>query len=155
MEIPGMSQRLQELALQLRLKREPSGMSVWDPVRRNWFPLTPEETVRQAFLAYLTLDHKALSTQISLEREIRIQGRRRRYDMAIHDRQGKPLALVECKAPSIRIDEKPFFQVARYNLVFDVPYLIITNGATTICLRFDTGLQQFQPLDHIPDFTPK
>lgn len=155
MEIQGLSQRLKELALQLRLKKDASGVSVWDPVRKNWFPLTAEETVRQAFMAYLTVQGKALPTQISVEREIHIQGKRRRYDMAIHDKEGNPLALVECKAPGIRIDEKPLLQVARYNLVFNVSCLIVTNGATTICLRYDTGLQVFETLDDIPDFTPK
>lgn len=154
MEIQGISQRLQELALELRLKKETSGVSVWDPVRRNWFPLTPEETVRQAFLSYLTTERKALITQISVEREIRIQGKRRRYDLAIHDGSGKALALVECKAPSVPLDQKPLLQVARYNLVFDVPCLVITNGAMTLCLRWDAAQERFESLDHIPDFTP-
>ncbi len=38
----------------LRLRRSPDGASeVYDPLRKKWIRLTPEEWVRQHFTAYL------------------------------------------------------------------------------------------------------
>ena len=65
----------------------------------------------------------------------------------MHDRRGAPLALVECKAPEVRIDRSTFEQAARYNSVFRVRYLMVTNGLRHYCCTVDMpeGAREFPP----------
>lgn len=51
-----------------------------------------------------------------------------RSDVICFDSEFKPLLLVECKAPSIQLDEKTAIQIARYNTEVEAPFLMVTNG---------------------------
>jgi hypothetical protein len=52
----------------------------------------------------------------------------KRTDIVVYNPAGEKILLVECKAPSITIDQKTFDQVARYNMVHKVKLLAVTNG---------------------------
>ena len=41
---------------------------------------------------------------------------------------GACVLLVECKAPNIKIDQKSFDQILRYNQVINAKFLMVTNG---------------------------
>ena len=73
-------------------------------------------------------------------------------DWFIHDRQGKPLMIIECKAPEVKISQDTFDQVARYNSVIRVPYLVVTNGLQHYCCLMDYGRQTYKYLEDIPDY---
>jgi hypothetical protein len=47
----------------------------------------------------------------------------------------------------VKVDQKVFEQAARYNLVFRVPFLMVSNGLTHYCCRVDhvTGAVDFLP----------
>ena len=45
--------------------------------------------------------------------------------------------IVEYKAPEIEITQKVFDQIARYNMVLKVDYLIVSNGLQHYCCRID------------------
>ena len=65
-------------------------------------------------------------------------------------KQGRPVALVEYKAPSVPVTEAVFEQVARYNLRFGVPYLFVCNGGQTFACRFEPESGTWEYLTGIP-----
>ncbi len=126
---------------------------VWDPIRMRWTALTPEERVRQGFVAYLT-GHKGYpASHIANEQAIELNGMNRRCDSVIYDRSGKPKVIVEYKAPHVTITQKVFDQIARYNLVLKVDYLIVSNGLKHYCVRMNYGSGTYSFLQDIPSYT--
>lgn len=124
---------------------------VFDPCRRIYVKLTPEEYVRQSFLNYLTssLDYPLGLTAI--EYPIMINGQRQRADIVVFDRRMKPYLIVECKAPQIPINQAVFNQALRYNTQLGVRYLIVTNGLTHFCAEID-GINSAHLLTQIPKY---
>src|SRR5215510_6590239 len=98
----------------VKTNRVAEGATVFDPVRRKWVALTPEEWVRQHFLQYLVNDLHCPSSLVKVECLLRLNGLTKRADLVVHDRAGAPLALVECKAPGVRLTQAVFDQAARY-----------------------------------------
>jgi hypothetical protein len=45
--------------------------------------------------------------------------------------------IIEYKAPSVRISQKTFDQIMRYNYCLKVPWLIVSNGLQHYCCRID------------------
>lgn len=111
-----------------RFRNENGVVQLFDDVRRKYVVCTPEEWVRQNLVKFLIHEKNVPAGLISLEKEIKINGLSRRYDVLIADRSGKARLLIECKAPKVKITQDVFNQVAEYNLVFGVPYLMVSNG---------------------------
>jgi hypothetical protein len=107
--------------------REGSEM-ILDQIRRKYVRLTPEEWVRQNFVQYLITEGKYPPGLIGIEVMFSLNKLKRRVDILIHNRQGNPVMIVECKEPEVKIDDKVFSQIADYNLGLKVPYLVVTNG---------------------------
>jgi len=105
--------------------------SIFDAMRKQWLVLTPEEWVRQNFLQYLIQTMGYPASLISIEREIALGDLRKRFDIVVYERSGKPWLLVECKAMDIALDEYVLQQVLRYNQTLQAKYLVITNGGFT------------------------
>ena len=134
----------------IRLERRDGRLFIWDFVRRRWVTLTPEEWVRQHFSHWMT-EHLGyplarLGHEISLE----LNGMQRRADAVFYDHEGLPLVIVEFKAPHISISQKTFDQISRYNMVLQVPYLIISNGIQHFCLHVREDGMEF--LSEIPRY---
>ena len=108
----------------VKTKHGPDGLLVFDPARRMWVRWTPEEWVRQHFLNYLVHDLGCPLSLIAMERKLVLNGLTKRFDMLVHGTDGKPLALVECKAPNVDLDQGAFDQAARYNKVVQVPLFV-------------------------------
>lgn len=115
---------------------EGGGTEVYDPLRKRWVVLTPEEWVRQHFVAFLQAELGFPSALIANEVGLHLNGCSRRSDTVIYDRTLRPLCLVEYKAPSVAITQKVFDQIARYNSVLQAPYLIVSNGLSHYCCRY-------------------
>jgi hypothetical protein len=123
---------------------------IFDIVRKRFIALTPEEWVRQHVLHFL---HEAKSVPLSLiavEKSLKINTLLKRADVVVHERSGRALMLVECKAPGISITQQVFDQAARYDMVFHVNYLLITNGLANYCCRFDYSDNSYTFLAEIP-----
>ncbi|PSQ73976.1 MAG: restriction endonuclease subunit R, partial [Bacteroidetes bacterium QH_7_64_110] len=71
---------------------------IYDPFRERYVRLTPEEWVRQHFVRSLTQDLNVPAGLVAIEAAFQYQDQPRRADAIVHDRQGAPLLLVECKA---------------------------------------------------------
>ncbi|MDE6327424.1 MAG: type I restriction enzyme HsdR N-terminal domain-containing protein [Duncaniella sp.] len=119
----------------LRLRRSPdSAAEVYDPLRKKWIRLTPEEWVRQHFTAYLNSVKGVPVSRMTNETTISLNGTVKRCDTVIYAHDLSPIAIVEYKAPSVAITRKVFDQIARYNLVLGTRYLIISNGLSHYCV---------------------
>lgn len=128
------------------------GDEIYDPLRGKWLHLTPEEWVRQHFTAYLREQLGYPAGLMGNEIGIHLNGTVKRCDTVVHDRAGKPLMIVEYKAPTIAITQKVFDQIARYALVLKVPYLTVSNGMSHYCCRLDSESGRYGFLKEIPEY---
>ncbi len=123
---------------------------IFDNQRKCYVALTPEEWVRQHFVHYL-IEHKGYPAPLTAnEVGISLNGMSRRCDTVVYDKQLRPRIIVEYKAPTVRIDEKVFAQIARYNLVLKVDYLIVSNGLQHYCCKMDYENNSYVFLKDIP-----
>ena len=76
----------------------------------------------------------------------------RRCDTVVYARDLTPLMIVEYKAPTVRIDRKVFDQIVRYNIVLQVPYLLVSNGMEHYCFRVDRTTRRCTPLQSVPAY---
>lgn len=117
---------------QFRMKREGEKPFIFDPIRKVWLLLTEEEWVRQNFVAYLMKEKGYPSTLIALEKELLLNGLKKRFDVLVYNRDHQPWMMVECKAPEVALSEAVLQQALRYNMSIPVEYIVITNGSHTM-----------------------
>lgn len=125
---------------------------IYDPLRDTYVRLTPEEWVRQHFVQYLIRERGVPAGLVAVEAPFQYQSQSWRADVVVHDRQGDPLLLVECKAPSVPIRQDAFDQGARYNLTLGARYLVITNGVKHYACRVDVASGDYAFLDDLPTY---
>ena len=81
-----------------------------------------------------------------------IGNKKLRADSVIYDRQLQPRMIIEYKAPTISITQKVFDQIAVYNLLLHVDYLVVSNGLQHYCCRMDYENRKYEFLREIPDY---
>ena len=123
---------------------------IFDEIRKKFLVLTPEEWVRQHFVQFLIHERNFPRGLIALEKGLKLNGLQKRTDILVYSKAGKPVLMVECKAPEIQINQKVFDQIGRYNIIFKLPYLVVTNGLNHYCAKVDFKEEAFSFLDHIP-----
>ena len=64
--------------------------------------------------------------------------------------QENPFLMVECKAPSIKITQETFDQIARYNLLTKAKYLMVSNGLQHYYCQIDYENQHYFFLPELP-----
>jgi len=136
-----------------RMEAVESTTWIFDPIRKKKVVLTPEEWVRQNFLQYLIREKQVPESLVRVEMGLKLNKLTRRGDIVVFNRTGQPLLIVECKSPDVKLNQKVFDQVARYNLVLKVDYLIITNGLKHFCCRMDYPNHAYHFLESIPDYS--
>ena len=112
---------------------------VFDPLRRQWVSLTPEEQVRQKMLHFLVETRKVAAGLIAVEYSIKVNNLPKRADIVVFNNLGEPQMIVECKAESVPITEKVLDQAIRYYSGLKVKYLTLTNGKTMFCYQITDG----------------
>jgi hypothetical protein len=135
-----------------RIKENEGKKIIFDSFRRKWVALTPEEWVRQNFIRYLTEEKHYPVALVSVERSLRINQHNFRSDAVIFSNSGEPLVVIECKAPEVKISQEVFDQIVRYNIDFQVSYLIVTNGVNHYCCIIDKETLTYSFLPEIPDY---
>jgi len=135
-----------------KLKNSENKVLIFDNLRKKYFVLTPEEWVRQHYVQYLIQEKQYPVSLIALEKQLVINNRRKRTDILIFDNLGNPDIIVECKAPSIKITQDTFDQIARYNLKLKANYLIVTNGLHHFYCKMDFENENYVFLKDIPDY---
>ncbi|MCD8194594.1 MAG: type I restriction enzyme HsdR N-terminal domain-containing protein [Tannerellaceae bacterium] len=126
---------------------------IFDPVRLKYVALTPEEWVRQHFVNYLITEKEFPKELIANEVCLKLNGMSRRCDTVAYDRFLTPLVILEYKSPTVEITKAVFDQIARYNMVLRVQYLIVSNGIRHFCCKIDYEAQEYSFLQAIPLYT--
>ncbi len=133
-----------------KTKTEKGRQFIFCLVRKRWIVLTPEEWVRQNFIAYLisVLDYPL--TLIAVEKEINLGELNKRFDILVYDKVHKPWMLVECKEPQVALNEGVLQQVLRYGISVPAVYLVITNGEATVGWKREEGKMVVQ--ERLPEW---
>ncbi|MDP1745226.1 MAG: type I restriction enzyme HsdR N-terminal domain-containing protein [Bacteroidota bacterium] len=137
---------------QFKLKQQGLRTQIFDSIRKKYVVLTPEEWVRQNFLQFLIQEKNYPASLIAVEAGLKYNQLQKRMDVLVYDKQGTPHLMVECKAPEVKINQDVFDQIARYNMVFKVKYLVVTNGMHHFCCLMDYTNNAYQYLEQIPVF---
>jgi len=136
-----------------RFKNSENKLSIFDDIRKKFIVLTPEEWVRQHCVNFLMIEKKYPKSLINVEKELFINGRKKRYDIVVYNSDGSINILIECKAPKIPITQKTFDQIAQYNLTLKANLLMVTNGLNHYYCQMDYNNERYDFLKEVPEYT--
>jgi len=135
-----------------RFKNSENKVSIFDSIRKKFILLTPEEWVRQHVVEFLLNEKKYSKSLINVEKVVKVNGMNKRYDVIVFNSDGSIFLLIECKAPEVKIDQKTFDQIARYNLILNAQYLMVTNGLNHYFCEMDFENEKYTFLKELPEF---
>ena len=136
----------------LRIKIEDGIRKVFDPLRKKYVALTPEEYIRQQFTAWMQNEFNYPASLMANEIGIKLNGTQKRCDTVVFRPDGSPLLIVEFKAPDVRITQDTFDQIVRYNMILKAKYLIVSNGMNHYCCVIDYNTETYNFLPAIPHY---
>ena len=135
-----------------RLKSTENKVSIFDVIRKKFIILQPEEWVRQHCVHFLINDRNFPKSLINVEKELTLNGLKKRYDIVVFNPDGSIHLVVECKSYNINIDQSTFDQIARYNLQLDATYLMVTNGINHYYCEMDMQEERYIFLTALPKY---
>ena len=144
---------MQELNLPsypFNVKRNADVLQIFDIIRKKWVVLQPEEWVRQHVVWYLIEEKGYPASLIAIEKSLLVNKLQKRFDIVLHNNIGKPLIIVECKAPGIKISEDTLYQALRYNSIIRAPYILLTNGLEMYYGKLNFTDASFSYIQDIP-----
>ena len=142
-------------AYDFRLKNSENKPYIFDPIRKKFVHLTPEEWVRQHVLQFLMQTKGYPASLINVEKEIKIYDTKKRYDIVIFNSDGSIFLIVECKQPKVTITQATFDQIARYNLKLKATLLMVTNGLHHYYCAMDFEEERYHFLKELPNYIIK
>ncbi|HMB99724.1 MAG TPA: type I restriction enzyme HsdR N-terminal domain-containing protein [Flavobacteriaceae bacterium] len=145
-------QKLNFSPYNFRLKSSKNKRLIFDDIRKKFVVLQPEEWVRQHCLQFLIQEKKYSKSLINVEKELLVNGLKKRYDIVVYNSDGSIHVIVECKAPHILIKQDTFDQIARYNLALKANYLMITNGLNHYYCTMDFENEHYKFLKELPEY---
>jgi hypothetical protein len=125
---------------------------IFDAVRKRYVLLTPEEWVRQNFMLYLIREKNYPESLLAVERQLSLNDKLFRFDLVAYNRSGNPLLIAEFKAPDVKISQKAFDQVVRYNMALKVERVVVSNGIQHFACEVDYKNKSYKFLDEVPEF---
>lgn len=137
-------------AYPFKIREEEGGPVIFDPLRRRWVKLSPEEWVRQNMMQYLLQTMCYPSALVGVEKEIKLGSLRKRFDLLVYNRDHQPWMVLECKAMEVPLTQSVLDQVLLYRLSLSCRYMVITNGET--CYAYETHGDQLISLTSLPSF---
>jgi hypothetical protein len=135
-----------------RFKNSENKVAIFDEIRKKFILLTPEEWVRQHTIQFLLNENKYPKSYINVEKLIKINDLSKRYDVVVFQPNGEIYLLIECKAPEVQITQQTFDQIARYNLVLNAKYLMVTNGLNHYFCQMDFENEKYIFLKELPEY---
>ena len=126
---------------------------IFDPLRRKYISLTPEEWVRQHFIHFLTNYKGYPKGLLANEIQLNLNGTKKRCDTVLFNKDLNARMIIEYKAPNIEITQAVFDQITRYNMVLKVEYLIVSNGIHHYCCHIDYSTMHYTFLPDIPTYS--
>ena len=145
-------QKLQFPSYSFRFKISENKIAIFDEIRKKFILLTPEEWVRQHVVQYLLQDKNYPKSYINIEKLIKVNELNKRYDIVVYQPNGELFLLIECKAPEVKITQQTFDQIARYNLVLNAKYLMVSNGLNHYFCKIDFENEKYVFLEELPNF---
>lgn len=145
-------QKLNFPSYSFRFKNNQNKVAVFDDLRKKFIILTPEEWVRQHTVKFLEKEKNYPISLINVEKQLKIAGLTKRYDVVVFEPQGNIHIIVECKAPKIKITQDTFDQIARYNLSLKANYLMVTNGIEHYFCQMDYEKETYIFLTELPEY---
>ena len=132
-----------------------------DPIRKKLIYVTPEETVRQDMISFLLDTIKVPKDMLIVEQHLSHYGidSKLRADIVVHavDKTDEnlivPIAIVECKAPEVYLDEKSINQLLDYCDLLGANYGLLTNGIHSFFYKYDEVSCQYINLTELPLYT--
>lgn len=146
-------ERLNFPTLSVPLKIKENKHLIWDPIRKKYIQITPEEWVRQHCVQFLMSELHVPQSVINVEKQIQLNGRTKRYDIVVFSSSGAILLLIECKAPAVALSQKTLDQIAQYNSVINSKYLMLTNGLQHIYCKINDTKNGYAFLKHLPPYS--
>jgi len=145
-------QKLNFPTYSFRFKNSENKISIFDEIRKKFIILQPEEWVRQHCVQYLIQNKKYPKSLINVEKELKVNNLRKRYDIITYNTDGSIHLIVECKSPKITVNQNTFDQIARYNLTINADYLMVTNGINHYYCKMDYEKKRYEFLKDIPHY---
>ncbi|ADV51030.1 type I restriction enzyme HsdR N-terminal domain-containing protein [Cellulophaga sp. E16_2] len=140
-------------AYDFRFKNSENKVYIFDVVRKKFVVLQPEEWVRQHIVHYIISEKKYPLSLVNVEKQLKVNGLVKRYDVVIFNSDGTIKVLIECKAPEINITQTVFDQIARYNMQLKAEYLMVSNGLSHFYCEMDFQEEKYSFLVDIPEFS--
>ena len=122
---------------------------IFDPFRKTWVLLTPEEWVRQNLLQYLVQSLHYPSSLIAVEKKIKLGELSKRFDIVVYKNE-IPWMIIECKEAKITLNEKTMKQILQYQQILTAQYLFISNGHETMGAKIESG--KLQAMQNFPEY---
>ena len=122
---------------------------IFDPFRKSWVLLTPEEWVRQNLLQYLVQNLQYPASLIAVEKEIKLGELSKRFDIVVYKNE-LPWMIIECKEAKVALNEKTMLQILQYQQVLMAQYLFMSNGHETLGAKIESG--KLQALQNFPEY---
>ncbi len=135
-----------------KISEEDGRKKIFDRIRKKNVALTPEEWVRQNFIAFLIEEKKFPASLIAVETKVNINGLSQRADIVVFNTKRQAIFIVECKAPSVNITQEVFNQAARYNIQLQTKLICVTNGLHHYCALIDKTGTDYNFLKEIPEY---
>lgn len=145
-------QQLNFPSYSFRFKNSENKVAIFDEIRKKFIILTPEEWVRQHVVRFLLEEKKYPKSLINVEKILKVNGLRKRYDVVVYNPDGSIFVLIECKAPEIKIAQATFDQIARYNMTLKSEFLMVTNGLNHYFCQMDFEDEKYEFLNELPDY---
>ena len=143
-------QQLNFSKYQFRFKNSENKVAIFDAIRKKFIVLTPEEWVRQHVVQFFLEEKKYPKSLINVEKVLKVNGLRKRYDVVVYNSDGSIFILVECKAPEIKIAQATFDQIATYNMTLNAHFLMVTIGLNHYFCQMDFENEKYQFLSELP-----
>lgn len=133
-----------------RFKNSENKRLIFDPLRKIFVILTPEEWVRQHVIHWLLYHQKQSASLMRSEQKIEVNGLTRRCDVLLYWPDGRIKLVVECKRPQVNINQDTFDQIARYNSSLNADFLMVTNGLNHYYCKINKDQNGYQFLKELP-----
>lgn len=145
-------QQLNFPSYNFRFKNSENKVSIFDEIRKKFIILTPEEWVRQHVIRFFLEEKKYPKSLINVEKILKVNDLRKRYDVVVFNPDGSIYILVECKAPEIKTAQATFDQIAQYNMTLKAQFLMVTNGHNHYFCQMDFENEKYLFLKELPDY---
>ena len=134
----------------LKIRSLKQSKQIFDVIRKKYVDLSPEEWVRQNMIHFLITNANYPANYFSVEKQLKVYNQNRRTDIVVYDKDLRPWMIVECKAPTINLDENALYQATRYNTGLNANYLVITNGMQSFI--FEHQNEELNQIKKFPEY---